>query len=100
MMFFFFSSKRRHTSCALVTGVQTCALPIFNSLWLFGGACANQLDGGTALQDTQVYKDLQEFSIEHDWGGWLTALAQLEKRVFAPLSGVKMPEQIGRASCR
>src|SRR3546814_7960805 len=24
----FFSSKRRHTSCSLVTGVQTCALPI------------------------------------------------------------------------
>src|SRR3546814_12027799 len=24
----FFSSRRRHTSCALVTGVQTCALPI------------------------------------------------------------------------
>src|SRR3546814_4826854 len=25
---FFFSSRSRHTSCALVTGVQTCALPI------------------------------------------------------------------------
>src|SRR3546814_16484589 len=25
---FFFSSRRRHTSCALGTGVQTCALPI------------------------------------------------------------------------
>src|SRR3546814_10586704 len=31
-MMFFFSSRRRHTRCALVTGVQTCALPIF-----FGG---------------------------------------------------------------
>src|SRR3546814_9455009 len=31
MFFFFFSSRRRHTRCALVTGVQTCALPI---LWL------------------------------------------------------------------
>src|SRR3546814_9998069 len=28
MFFFFFSSRRRHTRCALVTGVQTCALPI------------------------------------------------------------------------
>src|SRR3546814_9996158 len=28
MCFFFFSSRRLHTSCALVTGVQTCALPI------------------------------------------------------------------------
>src|SRR3546814_9791588 len=26
---FFVSSRRRHTRCALVTGVQTCALPIF-----------------------------------------------------------------------
>src|SRR3546814_2542485 len=28
MVMFFFSSRRRHTRCALVTGVQTCALPI------------------------------------------------------------------------
>src|SRR3546814_6179805 len=32
---FFFSSRRRHTRCALVTGVQTCALPI--SLSRVGG---------------------------------------------------------------
>src|SRR3546814_10372888 len=32
-MCFVFSSRRRHTSCALVTGVQTCALPIFTRLW-------------------------------------------------------------------
>src|SRR3546814_9921492 len=29
LVFFFFSSRRRHTRCALVTGVQTCALPIY-----------------------------------------------------------------------
>src|SRR3546814_13480355 len=35
---FFFSSRRRHTRCALVTGVQTCALPIFAGGGLkFGG---------------------------------------------------------------
>src|SRR3546814_5527292 len=28
VVMFFFSSRRLHTSCALVTGVQTCALPI------------------------------------------------------------------------
>src|SRR3546814_7267248 len=35
-IFFFFSSRRRHTRCALVTGVQTCALPISvaTSLWI------------------------------------------------------------------
>src|SRR3546814_6774489 len=31
-MLFFFSSRRRHTRCALVTGVQTCALPICSAL--------------------------------------------------------------------
>src|SRR3546814_5075860 len=30
--FFFFSSRRRHTRCALLTGVQTCALPIFGEI--------------------------------------------------------------------
>src|SRR3546814_6813962 len=30
-LLFFFSSRRRHTRCALVTGVQTCALPIWDA---------------------------------------------------------------------
>src|SRR3546814_417956 len=34
--FFFFYSRRRHTRCALWTGVQTCALPI----WWRRGSCA------------------------------------------------------------
>src|SRR3546814_1819924 len=34
--FFFFSSRRRHTRCALVTGVQTCALPIWSALAIAG----------------------------------------------------------------
>src|SRR3546814_4273425 len=38
-MCFFFSSRRRHTRCALVTGVQTCALPIFE----FGGSTVRAL---------------------------------------------------------
>src|SRR3546814_4087973 len=32
LWFFFFSSRRRHTRCALVTGVQTCALPIYGHI--------------------------------------------------------------------
>src|SRR3546814_3262628 len=35
-MLFFFSRRRRHTRCALVTGVQTCALPICNYYNPFG----------------------------------------------------------------
>src|SRR3546814_3693211 len=47
MWFFFFSSRRRHTSCALVTGVQTCALPIFFEMKglriELGGKCPDAL---------------------------------------------------------
>src|SRR3546814_8273476 len=35
---FFFSSRRRHTRCALVTGVQTCALPISRHIRALGQA--------------------------------------------------------------
>src|SRR3546814_1198447 len=38
--FFFFSSRRRHTRCALVTGVQTCALPISAAYRRFTDAAA------------------------------------------------------------
>src|SRR3546814_1822032 len=38
---FFFSSRRRHTRCALVTGVQTCALPIFGT----GNIAGSMSDG-------------------------------------------------------
>src|SRR3546814_19780989 len=44
MFFFFFSSRRRHTRCALVTGVQTCALPILAEL-----ACLGEVAGALRL---------------------------------------------------
>src|SRR3546814_986106 len=48
--FFFFSSRRRHTRCALVTGVQTCALPI--------------LLGMVADMELKFIKDRQRAGIE------------------------------------
>src|SRR3546814_7822166 len=44
---FFFSSRRRHTRCALVTGVQTCALPI----WL-----ANETGLEAAFRTARIYR--------------------------------------------
>src|SRR3546814_19504956 len=58
----FFTSRRRHTSCALVTGVQTCALPIYLGLLVaFGIALAAHRTGVTADDaiDERVFVDRQ-----------------------------------------
>src|SRR3546814_4806593 len=47
LLIFFFSSRRRHTRCALVTGVQTCALPIFHRL--AGGQILYDIGDGAVL---------------------------------------------------
>src|SRR3546814_20476319 len=54
---FFFSSRRRHTRCALVTGVQTCALPI----------CADGDDeaGRGRVQEAVGCKVLQQLMPSH-----------------------------------
>src|SRR3546814_10732355 len=54
-MLFFFSSRRRHTRCALVTGVQTCALPIYDV-------------PGPEILDAAVSAFHQAFDAE--WGGF------------------------------
>src|SRR3546814_3764158 len=48
-VFFFFSSRRRHTRCALVTGVQTCALPICHPQ-LLGRGLADRRAGVTFVE--------------------------------------------------
>src|SRR3546814_2873695 len=48
---FFFSSRRRHTRCALVTGVQTCALPISRRSQLLGSVRTRI----SAITDTVQY---------------------------------------------
>src|SRR3546814_13145999 len=57
MYFFFFSSRRRHTRCALVTGVQTCALPISG---------ANQVQLGDSATTSYVYGTVQNRSDARD----------------------------------
>src|SRR3546814_2694271 len=46
---FFFSSRRRHTRCALVTGVQTCALPILPWRILQAGPAGPKRSGGAGV---------------------------------------------------
>src|SRR3546814_1561312 len=52
--FFFFSSRRRHTRCALVTGVQTCALPIYN---------AGITDPNDAAWDESVFRRILDVNL-------------------------------------
>src|SRR3546814_4402648 len=77
---FFFSSRRRHTRCALVTGVQTCALPIFRGAGTAGAAC-----------NIQTLQCIFDFNDSDSW------------RAFTPKIGIQWEpddRKIGRASCR
>src|SRR3546814_3825959 len=48
LMLVFFSSGRRHTRCALVTGVQTCALPIYGPQLVALGVPEGALEKGAS----------------------------------------------------
>src|SRR3546814_7090985 len=54
---FFFSSRRRHTRCALVTGVQTCALPI--SLNIFVYSVGTGMRRISSIEDGRTAKDVE-----------------------------------------
>src|SRR3546814_4511898 len=71
---FFFSSRRRHTECALVTGVQTCALPIYSEILAPEGAPErlndratlwNEVEAGEKRKDAQLAREV-EFSIPRE----------------------------------
>src|SRR3546814_7735496 len=61
---FFFSSRRRHTRCALVTGVQTCALPIY--LVDRGGAANRRHPLARKADDRQYCAQLRDQSRQAD----------------------------------
>src|SRR3546814_2359495 len=102
MSFFFFSSRRRHTRCALVTGVQTCALPIYLGLGqgqAIGDVAAPVLVIAAARrrQVEQAARDIGRIDAPR------VLVLQLVQAAFAaavaqrlPLSGIQAGE-IGRA---
>src|SRR3546814_3125337 len=80
-VFFFFSSRRRHTRCALVTGVQTCALPISKPLQremlrnrIFSGETVMAISFGsengipTPLSSPQEFVPIHQMSLQ--WPMW------------------------------
>src|SRR3546814_4344439 len=80
---FFFSSRRRHTRCALVTGVQTCALPICLNTVSMPHNCAAYSTARSTLPSAR--------GGEHN-----TTSAQPAKRAGTP----NIKAEIGRAACR
>src|SRR3546814_5149869 len=60
-IFFFFSSRRRHTRCALVTGVQTCALPISDGT---PDELTTALEGRTVLVDAAEPRQAQKALVD------------------------------------
>src|SRR3546814_7169030 len=79
---FCISSRRRHTICALVTGVQTCALPIYVHADTTADAGMTAAVAAAASADMQAQHDL------------LNEVARLVD------AGTLRTTQIGRAACR
>src|SRR3546814_7652457 len=94
---FVFSSRRRHTICALVTGVQTCALPI--SLSACDGE-AQQAQAQPAPPPPEVAVESvrsEDVALTYEYAGRVTGMREVEVR--ARVGGILL-EKLGRASCR
>src|SRR3546814_2687173 len=87
-LFFFLSNRRRHPCCALVTGVQTCALPISGILGiaLLGGLILNLMPCVLPVLSLRLLSVVQQ-------GG--RARSAVRASFLASAAG-----KIGRASCR
>src|SRR3546814_5088523 len=115
--YFFCASRRRHTMCALVAGVQTCALPI-SGLYSRGNASTAPKSGGPmravivgAVESTRV--TLQALADAPGWeaAALITLPPELAARHsdFVDMSAdaadagarvIHAADKIGRASCR
>src|SRR3546814_2590515 len=84
--FFLFSSRRRHTRCALVTGVQTCALPILM----------------TAEELMQVQQLVRRVPVGESVVETILAIVRNGRPESSELEEVRsqVAWEIGRASCR
>src|SRR3546814_15841413 len=115
MCSFFFSSRRRHTRCALVTGVQTCALPIYVDLpRLEDGNVALQIfssvtktpkgqnyDANSADSDNITGLAISQLQPLRTWNSLLErSLWHAEKLHRAAAASNGQLRATGRASCR
>src|SRR3546814_1510103 len=91
---FFFSSRRRHTRCALVTGVQTCALPILTQSRQALLSVVDALGPHDRIQVLRFGSTLAPLFRRP-----LLATAQVRDALRELAPGIDA-DQIGRASCR
>src|SRR3546814_5679538 len=93
-LFFFFSSRRRHTRCALVTGVQTCALPIYsketNTMTMVEDISSSQNIFSTIIE---AYKEIFELDL-------VEASLCGDSEQMRDILEKEDTNKIGRASCR
>src|SRR3546814_5552148 len=85
---FFFSSRRRHTRCALVTGVQTCALPILVEITPMG---SNKKPGVNAAERDRLNSTYGPKIVERLFSkyGDLPALLPDHADIVAQMAGKK-----------
>src|SRR3546814_10024939 len=106
---FFFSSRRRHTRCALVTGVQTCALPIL--AWSSGispNVAGAGLDLLATLRESRKHiiclieglEELYEITSDPTLSPMLRAILIDLPIKLRSEPGRPLGLEIGRASCR
>src|SRR3546814_9412834 len=81
---FFFSSIRRHTRCALVTGVQTCALPIFAARALHPGA---PLAPGGQLRRSRAAAPTARRSTHHGYVAAMSTPAEHYRKLSGEMAG-------------
>src|SRR3546814_13764 len=83
---FFFSSRRRHTRCALVTGVQTCALPISSAV------AVTAADTSRRVEKRRISKDIEERLSAANAESWLMKYCSaMGQRGKAPLRPAGFP---------
>src|SRR3546814_7571779 len=82
-VFFFFSSRRRHTRCALVTGVQTCALPI--------SILANEIDSAAceSLRQNRILRSVAPAAFDRWFDETVFSQRCFKKASLVEMSGLR-----------
>src|SRR3546814_12351409 len=114
---FFFSSRRRHTRCALVTGVQTCALPIATAVLDVSGSLqpglavrvrmlpsGGESSGGIVIAEDALQslegRDIVFVRTKEGFRAQKVTIGQRSAGRVEITSGLKPGAKIGSASCR